>query len=153
MPVFRFRRARLTTILFHHFFFEGEAVGFSRDRIKRQCEWLRRFFTPLTLSQAVAGLGSDRSPFSPLLLTIDDAKTEVLSILDIFDSFSIPVAIFACIGWCAQEGKNPASFDVALAKLVTDIEWYRGPRAIIEIGHKHFVLGDPDQASTVIDDL
>jgi peptidoglycan/xylan/chitin deacetylase (PgdA/CDA1 family) len=153
MPGFSLSKNRLTTILFHDFFFEGEADGYSRDRLKRQCEWLCRFFTPLTLTEAIAGLGADSSRRNPLMLTIDDAKTDLLKVLDIFDSFSIPVTIFACLGWCAQQENTFSSCDVALARLVTDIEWYRGPRTTIEIGRTHFLIGDPGQAASLIDDV
>jgi len=153
IPVFNLARNRLTTILFHRFFFEGEAVEYSRDRLKRQCEWLCRFFTPVTLSEAMAGLSSDKLPCNPLLVTIDDAKTEVLRVLDIFEFFSIPVSIFACVGWCAQEENNPINADLALARLVADIEWYRGPTTTIEVGREHFLIGDHGQASASIDHL
>ncbi len=144
---------RLTTILFHQFFFEGEPVDYSRDRLKRQCEWLRRWFNPVTLSEATGGFSSDTLPGNPILVTIDDAKVEVLSVLDIFESFSIPISIFACVGWCAQEEPYDGDLNLSLARLVADIEWYRGPPMTILAGRERFVLGEGVQAADTIDRL
>jgi hypothetical protein len=140
---------RLTTILFHRFFFEGESVAFSRDRLKRQCDWLQNCFNPVTLSEATHGVSASTLPANPLLVTIDDAKVEVLSVLDIFQSFSIPIAIFACVGWCAQEERyNPG---LSLARLVAELEWYRGPEMTLAIGGKPLVIGQGLPAADSID--
>jgi hypothetical protein len=144
---------RLTTILFHRFFFEGEPVGYSCDRLKRQCEWLRKSFNPVTLSEATNGFSSDKLPSNPLLVTIDDAKIEVLSVLEIFESFSIPISIFACVGWCAQEEPCTGDLNLSLARLVADIEWYSGPRATILAGRERLVVGEGVQAADAIDHL
>ena len=125
---------RLTTLLFHRFFFDGETVEHSRDRLKRQCEWLCQSFNPVTLPEALFGLNSEAKSIHPLMVTIDDAKIEVLSVLDIFESFSIPVSIFACVGSCAQEERDPLGSKLALARLVAEIEWYRGPTTTIQAG-------------------
>ena len=140
---------RLTTILFHRFFFEGESVAVSRDRLKRQCDWFQNCFSPLTLSEATHGVSSSTLPANPLLVTIDDAKLEVLSVLDIFRSFSIPVAIFACVGWCAQE--EPYNPGLSLARLVAELEWYRGPERTLAIGGKPLVIGQGFPAADSID--
>ena len=82
----------LTTILFHRFFFGDEAAETSRDRLKRQCEWLRKHFTPVDLNAVKGGLKESKLPPRPLLVTIDDAKIEILRVADIFAAFELPVA-------------------------------------------------------------
>jgi peptidoglycan/xylan/chitin deacetylase (PgdA/CDA1 family) len=115
---------RLTTILYHRFFFGEEPAERSRDRLKRQCEWLRRNFSPLGLQEATQALETDRLPRRPLLITIDDAKIEILRIADIFAEFELPIAVFVCVGWSAKESPDQ---DSLLARLVNEIEWYAGP--------------------------
>jgi hypothetical protein len=142
---------RLTTVLFHRFYFDGEPVEDSRDRLKRQCDWFRKRFNPVTLSEATRGFRSGTLPSNPLLVTIDDAKVEVLKVLDIFGSFSIPVSIFACVGWCAQEESHHTDLNLSLARLVADIEWYRGPRRTLLAGRQRLVIGNGVPAADSID--
>ncbi len=129
------------TILFHHFFFPGESPDRSRDRLKFQCDWLCTNFNPVTLRQVQMGLASGSLPTKALLITIDDAKIEILSVLDVFRSFSLPICIFACVGWCAQEVDDTSDPRLALANLVTDLEWYRGPVVNLEIAGEQVVVG------------
>jgi peptidoglycan/xylan/chitin deacetylase (PgdA/CDA1 family) len=143
----------LTTILFHRFFFSGEDANVSRDRLKRQCEWLVKNFNLIRLSELDCGLTNKLLPSYPLLVTIDDAKIEVLHVLDIFKSFSIPVAIFACVGWCAQEETRIADPHILLARLVADIQWFRGPRTTIRVGEEILPIGDDTSAEDAIDKL
>lgn len=116
---------QLTTILFHRFFFEEEPAERSRDRLKRRCEWLRNHFTPVSLDFATDALAKGTLPPRPLLVTIDDAKIEILRIADVFASFELPISIFACVGWCAKD--SPEDEGGLLARLVNQIEWYAGP--------------------------
>src|SRR5262245_7833670 len=131
----------LRTILFHHFFFPGETPDRSRDRLKFQCDWLCSNFNPVTLRQVQMGLPSGSLPPKALLITIDDAKIELLSVLDVFRSFSLPICIFSCVGWSAQEIDSAREPRLALAKLVTDLEWYRGPVVDLEIAGERIVVG------------
>jgi peptidoglycan/xylan/chitin deacetylase (PgdA/CDA1 family) len=114
----------LTTILYHRFFFGDEPTEQSRDRLKRQCEWLCNHFSPLSLESATRALEADQLPKRPLLITIDDAKIEILRVADIFAAFSLPVSVFVCVGWSAKESPDE---DSLLARLVNQIEWYSGP--------------------------
>ena len=143
---------RLTTILFHRFFFPGEGANVSRDRLMRQCDWLAETFNPITLPYLNCGL-RNKLPENPLSVTIDDAKFEVLDVLDIFKSFAIPVTIFACVGWCAQEEAYIADPRVLLARLVAGIQWYRGPRATIQVGQELLSVGDGIPVADAIDKL
>jgi peptidoglycan/xylan/chitin deacetylase (PgdA/CDA1 family) len=130
---------QLTTILFHRFFFEEEPAERSRDRLKRQCEWLRNHFTPVSLGFATDALGKGKLPDRPLLVTIDDAKIEILRIADIFASFDLPISIFACVGWCAKD--SPEDEGGQLACLVSQIEWYAGPVKTITTSRGSITLG------------
>ena len=92
----------LTTILFHRFFFDGESRNASRERLRRQCEWMAGNYSPLTLAGAVAALERGDTANRPLLVTIDDARTDILEALEIFNEFELPATVFACVGWCAN---------------------------------------------------
>ena len=140
---------RLTTILFHRFFFPGEAAQASRDRLKRQCEWMRSNFTPLGLRSALDGLQSGTLPKRPILITIDDAKVEIMRVADIFADFGLPISIFACVGWCAKETPDEAGL---LARVVNRIEWYDGPAMTIESAWGPLALAaDRAQRKSLVD--
>nr|WP_306666331.1 polysaccharide deacetylase family protein [Bradyrhizobium campsiandrae] len=132
-------------MLFHRFFFEGETREFARDRLKRQCDWLSRTFKPLRLGEAEKGLSARGLPEGAVLVTIDDAKVEILDILDIFRAFSIPIAIFACVGWCAQEETSETDGEVALARLIADLNWYRGPARKLKVAGIELVVGQSEE--------
>jgi peptidoglycan/xylan/chitin deacetylase (PgdA/CDA1 family) len=142
----------LTTILFHRFFFENELPSRSRDRLKRQCDWLCNRFTPLSLESATTGLAAGRLPQRPLLVTIDDAKIEILRAVDIFQSFGLPVSIFACVGWSAKESPIRDDPECILARVVSEIEWYKGPAKVVETSDGPITLGvSAEQTAKAID--
>ena len=136
--MFSLARDNLTTILFHGFFFEGEPESRSRDRLKRQCEFLSGNFTPVNLETATSGLQSGQFPKQPLLITIDDAKVELLRIANIFAEFGLPFSIFACVGWSAKESPEQ---DSLLARLVNELEWYQGPVKAVETRQGAITIG------------
>ncbi len=139
----------LTTILYHRFFFDGEPRERSRDRLKRQCEWLRNNFSPLNLERATRALAANQLPSRPLLITIDDAKIEILDVVDIFESFELPISVFVCVGWSATESPDP---DSLLARTVNQIEWYAGPTTTIETARGEIRLGaDAQETRKAID--
>ena len=141
---------QLTTILFHRFFFGEEPAERSRDRLKRQCEWLRGHFTPVGLDFATGALAKGTLPPRPLLVTIDDAKIEILRIADIFVAFELPIAIFSCVGWCAKD--SPVDDDGLLARLVNQIEWYAGPVKTLAAGRGRITVGaNPAETRKAID--
>ena len=117
-------RECLTTILFHNFAISGEPVKYAREGLKRQCDWLRKHYSPLTLTAATHGLRKGGLPQRPLLITIDDAHIDILDVIDIFESFDLPIAMFVCVGWTANA--SPWEDDTLLARAVTDLEWYSG---------------------------
>lgn len=136
--------------MFHHFCFGNEPLNASRERLKRQCDWLHRNYNLITLRQARLGLAGNNLPTNPLLVTIDDAKIQLLSVLDIFRSFEVPICVFACVGWSARETRVPGP-DVALAALVANIEWYRSAPFDLQVGSKRLTIsaGDDQRAQAV----
>jgi len=128
----------LTTILYHRFFFGEEPAQRSRDRLKRQCEWLCNHFNPLSLEDMTHALETGQFPARPLLITIDDAKIEILRIVDIFAAFYLPISVFVCVGWSAKESPDEDSF---LARLVNQIEWYAGPIKTVDTSRGKITFG------------
>lgn len=116
---------RLTTLLYHHFFFGGEPRRQGRDRLKRQCEWLCEHYTPIGAPAAFEFLTGRGAPGHPLLVTIDDAKLEVLEVLDIFEAFKIPLTLFVCVGW--TDLASPIDERTALARAIAKLHFYSGP--------------------------
>lgn len=146
--------AGLRAILFHHFFFDGESSADARERLKRQCDWLCRNYHLVTLGEVQRGLATGSLPRNALLVTIDDAKIEILRVLDVFQSFDVPISIFACVGWSARESSGPVSPEIALATLVTNIQWYQGPPLELNIeGQILMIGGDGDQRARAIDSI
>jgi peptidoglycan/xylan/chitin deacetylase (PgdA/CDA1 family) len=123
----------LTTILFHSFIFGDESLEKGRDRLKRQCEWLRENYTPMTLENATEALSMGHLPRKPLLVTIDDAKVDILDVKDIFESFELPITIFVCVGWCLDWSTIVEDEESLLAFIVTTFEGHIGSDRTVEI--------------------
>jgi peptidoglycan/xylan/chitin deacetylase (PgdA/CDA1 family) len=123
----------LTTILFHSFIFGGESLEKGRDRLRRQCAWLRENYAPMSLENATEGLSIGCLPKKPLLITIDDALVDILDVKDIFDSFELPITIFACVGWSMDRTTIIEDEDSLLALIVATFETYAGPDRNLEI--------------------
>src|SRR6185437_9467531 len=70
----------LTTLLFHRFFFGEEQKDKAFERLKRQLDWLCQAYTPLDLSAATNMLAEATLPKHPLLITADDAGTDLLEV-------------------------------------------------------------------------
>jgi peptidoglycan/xylan/chitin deacetylase (PgdA/CDA1 family) len=121
----------LTTILYHRFIFAGESIRDARDRLKQQCDWLRRTYTAMQPSDAIDALKCSRLPRRPLLITIDDAIVDLLDFADIFNSFELPISVFACVGWCSNA--SPAEEETLLARVVSDLECYAGPDKVVPV--------------------
>jgi len=115
----------LTTLLFHRFLPGEVSRDHSRDRLKRQCDWLRQKYTPLTLTQVIEALRRGHFPKRSLLLTSDDASADLLEVIDIFDMFKLPIAVFVCAGWSTRASRPED--DTLLARTVTALEWHCGP--------------------------
>ena len=144
--------SRLTTLLLHRFAFDGESWNTARDRLRRQLDWVRSTFTPLSLSQVESGFVKGSFPRRPILVTVDDANTDMLEVAEDFRAFEVPVALFVCAGWSAQASKPEP--DGLLARVVTTIEWYRGAEVTITLGRGAAqVQITPDRRAQVIDAL
>jgi peptidoglycan/xylan/chitin deacetylase (PgdA/CDA1 family) len=145
----------LTSILFHRFFFDDEAVAKGRDRLKRQCEWLRKNYTPLSLSAATGSLRQGQLHQRPLLITMDDALIDILKVNDIFQAFELPVAIFACVGWCVDpdSADRDPDDDIVAASIVNMLEWYAGPETVFKIDGAPTLSISPGRRHITIDQI
>ncbi len=139
----------LTTLLFHDFCFGDESWDHARERLRLQLDFLTRRFTPIDLETAVADHSGGRNSAPRVLVTIDDAKRDILKVVDVFDAFAVPVAQFVCAGWSerAQKGINPETQTLCL---VSWLRFYDGPRDTVQVGAQDFVL-DHDGNTALID--
>ncbi len=142
----------LTTVVFHRFIYAQELNAKARDRLKRQCEWLRENYTPLTLADGIRAVRGGELPARPLLITIDDALIDLLDFHDIFRAFELPITVFACAGWCADA--SAADPDTLLARVVNNLEWYNGPHKAIAVNGGSLAIGSSRATkSATIDQL
>lgn len=143
------RDASLTTVLYHSFFFRGESRSKGRERLVRQLDWLRRKYTPLNLSDAVSALATGNLPKYPLLITADDASTDLLEVEVVFKAFEMPLAVFVVAGWSAQAGELEQ--ESLLARVVAAIEWYEGPETVIKLegGSPSLNIGRATRTETI----
>ncbi len=141
---------RLTTILYHHFFFGDEDREAARDRLKRECEWLRHTYAPVSAAAALESLGSGTSPRYPLLVTVDDAKVQLLDVIDIFESFELPLALFVCVGW--TDRGSPIDEATALSRIVAELHWYEGSERTFDLDGRSLRI-EPGANAHVIDVL
>ena len=133
-------RHALTTLLYHKFFTRGESIASGRDRLRRQLEWLRGRYHPLSFAEAITRLTQGTLPEFPLLVTADDAKLDLLDCYEVFSEFRIPLAIAVCVGWA--ENQEPLNSPGTVARIVDFLQWYDGPERVIDVvGHPTFVLG------------
>ncbi len=124
-------RKALTTILYHRFFEPGESMESGRTRLKFQLEWLRKNYTILSPDEAVSHLGHSTLPSFPLMVTSDDARTDLLSIHDIFLEFEIPLTVFVCSGWVDN---NEPTDTATLSRIMDFVRWYEGEPKSIDLG-------------------
>ena len=128
----------LTTVLYHGFFFGNEAKPQARDRLRKQLDWLRRTYTPLTLDQYQQAIAIGKLPPRSLLVTADDAMLDLLEVHDEFREFAVPLTVYVCAGWTAQA--SAPDDEGLLARVVTTIEWYAGPVAMLQVGSESRVI-------------
>ena len=138
----------LTTILYHRFFNPGEARADGRTRLKFQLDWLKEHYTPLHADEAVSHLNNSSLPPSPLVVTVDDAKVDVMEVYDIFQEFEIPLIIFVCSGWADNnERHNKAT----LGRIVDFVRWYQGDMLSINLGSYGKIALDPSSLDHSVD--
>ena len=80
----------LTTVLYHGFFFSNEAKARARERLRRQLDWLRRTYNPLTLEKYQQAVAVGQLPPRSLLVTADDAMVDLLEVHEEFREFAVP---------------------------------------------------------------
>lgn len=131
-------RANVAALLFHRFFADGEPRQAGIDRLRRELEWLRSAYTPISLGQFVQGMASGSLPDRAVLVTTDDAHRDVLDVSGEFAAFEVPFAIFVCAGWTAA-ASNGVGEDL-LARAVSAIQWYEGEVTEIRYGDRAMVL-------------
>jgi len=141
-------RKALTTILYHRFFEPGETIEAGRTRLKFQLEWLRENYTILSPHKAISHLSQGTLPSSPLIVTSDDAKTDLLSVQDIFQEFEIPLTVFVCSGWA--DNNEPAT-TASLSRIMDFVRWYQGQLESIDLGKYGAIKLAPTLLDTAVD--
>lgn len=137
-----------TALLFHRFFAPGEPRRRSLDRLRRTLLWLQTNFTPLSLPEFVAALTKKELPDQALLVTTDDALIDLVSIVEEFNEFQIPLSAFVCVGWTAAASKGTG--EDLLARTVSAIQWYEGPDLEVRLGpHFRLALSDGMKARNI----
>ena len=139
----------LTTVLYHGFFFGNEAKARARERLRRQLDWLRRTYNPLTLEKYQQAVAVGQLPPRSLRVTADDAMVDLLEVHEEFREFAVPLTVYVCAGWTSQA--SPLEADGLLARVVTTIEWYAGPVASFQIGSESrtILLGWAHRSATI----
>jgi len=117
-------KSALTTLLFHEFFEEAENKNDAKERLRRECDWLKNNYTPLSIDKALDCFSQNTFPDYPLLVTADDAHIDLLSVTDIFAEFEIPLTIFICTGWVPFDGEE--NLVSMLTRILDFIYWYEG---------------------------
>lgn len=125
---------RVTTILFHAFRFGGESWEAARERLRRQLDFLATAYRPVDMAQALRFVQTGGAQGGrDLLVTVDDAKRDILEVFDLFQAFGIPVLQFVCAGWSerAQPDREP---DGIKARLVSLLHFHDGPSSDLSLG-------------------
>ena len=141
-------RESLTTILYHCFFGPGESIKAGRLRLKIQLEWLCKHYTPLTAQDAISHIGHGSLPSSSLIVTADDALTDLLDVYDIFQEFGIPLTVFVCSGWV--DNNEPVN-KATLSRIVNFVRWYEGEVQNINLGEYGAISLSPDSLDISVD--
>ncbi len=128
----------LTTILFHSFRFGEETWADVRERLRRQLDFLASGYQPVNLGQALDFVreGKKRGE-RQVLVTVDDAKRDILEVYDLFQSFGVPVAQFVCSGWSERAPGGHQAQDDAVAtkaRLVSYLHFSDAPPQKVVVG-------------------
>lgn len=130
----------LTILLFHEFRFNDESWNSAREKLKRKLDFLATYFEAVTIDETIdyvrSGGQYDRPP---LLVTLDDAKRDILETIDLFRSFEIPLLQFVCAGWSSRASISNEPRDIK-ARLVSWLHFYEGPPLKISFTERNFVL-------------
>lgn len=123
-----------TVLLSYRYFVPGEPKARSLDRLRRQLEWLRSAYRPISIPQLLKGLEQGTVPDRSIVVTTDDAKFDIYEVSEEFRNFGVPLAIFVCVGWVTL---HDFSENDTLIRAVDALEWYRGPDTRIRFGNRY----------------
>lgn len=138
----------VATLLFHRFVDTEEAHSDGIDRLRRQLQWLHSNYTPISLSRFVSGLHDDSLPDNAVLVTTDDALTNIFEVADEFKSFEVPLSAFVCAGWTASASSGTG--EDLTARAVAAIQWYDGNRIEAVFGNgRRLMLTETDKAQNI----
>src|SRR6476620_6727864 len=136
-----------TVLLGHSFFVPGESKRNSIDRLRRQLEWLRRAYNPISVPQLLQQLEEGTVPDRAVVVTTDDALLDVYEVSKEFKTFGVPLAVFVCVGWVQSEGESAPD---RLIEAVTAIHWYNGPDSKVDLGNGlSFELTESKKAANI----
>ena len=141
------RQANVSAQLFHRFFGDGEPRQNGIDRLRRELEWLRSAYQPISLAQFVEGMAKGSLPDRAVLVTTDDAHRDVLDVSGEFAAFEVPFAVFVCAGWTAAASEGTG--EDLLARTVSAIQWYEGDVAEVRYGNRSMVLSPAAKAANI----
>lgn len=141
------QQANVSALLFHRFFADGEPRQTGIDRLRRELEWLRSAYVPISLGRFVEGLSSGSLADRAVLVTTDDAHRDVLDVSGEFAAFEVPFAIFVCAGWTATA--SDGSGEDLLARAVSAIQWYEGEVTEIRYGNRSMIVSPAAKAANI----
>jgi peptidoglycan/xylan/chitin deacetylase (PgdA/CDA1 family) len=116
----------------HSFFVPRESKRDSIERLRRQLEWLRCAYNPISVPQLLQKLEQGTVPDRAVVVTTDDALLDVYEVSEEFKSFGVPLAVFVCVGWVQSEGESAPE---RLIEAVTALHWYNGPDSKVDLGN------------------
>ena len=119
-------------VLRHKFLVEGEPKTRSLDRLRRELEWLRKTYSPMTIPDFVSGLVKRIVRDNSLVFTTDDMCLDVYEVAQEFRNSGVPFTVFVPVGWVASQDSSECG---ALIEAVTLIQWYEGPDVRINFGN------------------
>lgn len=122
----------VSALLFHRFFDPDEPKHRGIERLRRELDWLRTNYTPISLPQFIHCLRYGDFPDRAVLVTTDDALIDLLAVHDEFRAFNVPLSVFVCVGWTASESKG--SGEDLVARAAAAIQWYEGEDLLIRLG-------------------
>lgn len=144
-------RSALTTLLYHRFVSPGGQVDAARERLHRQLDWLQQRYTPLSPVGAVSHIERGTLPPFSLVVTSDDAGTDLLDIWDVFHEHGVPLAVFPCVGWV--ESSSPLTDSPTLSRVIDLVRWYAGPERSVDLGKNWSFLLNPNSVDRTIDHI
>ncbi len=138
----------LTTILYHRFFDHSDTIEAGRTKLKKQLEWLRKNYSILDFQETLSQLHHGTLTSSPILVTVDDAKIDLLNVYDIFQEFEIPLTVFVCTGWADN---NEPLDKPTRSRIVDFVRWYKGEVLNIDLGKFGSITLAPSTLDVSID--